>query len=158
VFFKAQLEEGGCLKDEHLAALFLGPTGFVRRLSDLAEDIPRAPVLTGRMLGDFVAAGRVPLRPVVDAFLEEAPRREGDDAGGDDEEEADPPLVDAEKALPMVVALLNRWRDVAGDDGAAAKAAWAATGLEWAKLQPGFARSDADVADALKKADGEWLA
>ena len=151
-FLKAQLEEGGCLTDKHLSALFLGPSGFVARLSDLAEDIPKAPVLTGSMLGDFVAAGRVGLRPVVDAMLEEAPSSDGDDAGGD------PPLVDAEHALPLVVALLNRWREIAADEGAAAKAAWAGTGLEWSALQPEFARDAADVTKALDKAGGTWLA
>lgn len=157
-----QLEEGGVLHDEHLTALFLGSSGFVARLSDLVEDVPKAPVLTGRMLGDFVAAGRLPLRAVCDAMLEDKPRGgggsgSGDDGDGGDDEGGDPPLVDAEQALPLVVALLNRWREVAGDEGAAAHAAWAASGLEWKQLLPEFAREDADVSKALEKHGGSWL-
>jgi hypothetical protein len=155
-FLVAQLE-AGVLTDGHLAAAFLGPEGFVAGLADLAEDVPKAPPLTGAMLGDFAAAGRLALRPVVDAALAERPRggEEGEDGegGGDD-----PPLVDAEQALPLVAALLNRWREVAGDDGAAAKAAWAAAELEWGQLLPSFAREPADVAKALSKHGAEWLA
>lgn len=77
---------------------------------------------------------------------------------GDDEEGADPPLVDAEQALPLVAALLNRWRDVADDGGAAAKAAWAGASVEWASLLPSFARGEGDVAKALSKHGGDWLA
>ncbi len=126
------------------------------RLSDLVEDVPKAPALTGRMLGDFAAAGRLPLRAVCDAMLE----AQGGGGGGDDEGDApeDPPLVDAEKALPLVVELLNRWREAAGDDGAAAREAWAAGGLSWAQLLPGFAREEADVAKALERHGGAWLA
>ena len=121
------------------------------RLSDLVEDVPLAPVLTGRMLGGWVAAGRLQLRDIADAMLNDDPVGEGE--GG-----ADPPLVDAEKALPLVVELLNAWRSAAGDDGAAARAAWAATGLDWRQLLPEFAREDADVAKSLEKAGGAWLA
>jgi hypothetical protein len=147
----------------HLAALFLGPTGFVARLADLAEDVPKAPALTGRMLGDFAAGGRLQLRAVADAMLQDKARGssggggDDEDEGGEDEGE-DPPLVDAEKALPLVAELLNRWREVAGDDGAAAKAAWTASGLSWGQLLPSFARSEADVAKALDKAGAAWLA
>jgi hypothetical protein len=155
-FLSDQLEEGGCLTDEHLAALFLGPSGFVARLGDLAEDVPKAPALTGRMLGDFAAAGRLPLRPVCDAMLEAVAGGEDGEGGGEGGE--DPPLVDAEKALPLVVELLNRWREVAGDDGAAARAAWAAAGLSWAQLLPSFAREEGDVAKALERHGGAWLA
>ena len=56
-----------------------------------------------------------------------------------------------------MVALLKAWRDTAGDDGAAAREAWAATGLEWKQLQPEFAREDADITAALDKAGGAWL-
>lgn len=164
-FLQSQLEEGGCLTDAHLAALFLGPSGFVARLSDLVEDVPKAPALTGRMLGDFAAAGRIPLRAVCDAILEDKPRGGGGDGGADEagaqaeeEEGADPPLVDADKALPLVVELLKRWREVAGDDeGAAAREAWAATGLQWSQLLPGFAREEADVTKALQRHEGTWL-
>ena len=152
----AQLAEGGCLTRDHAAALFLGRDGFVARLADLAEDVPKAPLLTGRVLGDFAAAGHVALGPVLEA-LQERPDAEAGE-GGDDEQPEDPPLVDAEHALPLAAALLNRWREAAGDEGAAAKAAWAAAGGDWARLLPGFARSEADVAKALDKHGAAWVA
>ena len=118
--------------------------------------MPKAPLLTGRVLGDFAAAGHVALGPVLEA-LQERPDAEAGE-GGDDEQPEDPPLVDAEHALPLAAALLNRWREAAGDEGAAAKAAWAAAGGDWARLLPGFARSEADVAKALDKHGAAWVA
>ncbi|KAI8471249.1 MAG: MIF4G domain-containing protein [Monoraphidium minutum] len=158
-FLQAQLEAGS-LGDAELASLFLGPGGFVSRLADLVEDVPRAPALTGRMLGDFAAAGRLQLRPVADAALSERPRGSGGGEEGDEDEGEDPPLVDAEQALPLVAALLNRWREL-GDDGgagAAPRAAWAASGLAWPQLLPSFARGPGDVSKALDKHGAAWLA
>jgi hypothetical protein len=157
-----QLESGG-LSDAHLAALFLGPSGFLARLADLAEDVPKAPALTGRMLGDFAAGGHLQLRAVADAVLQVKARGSGGDGGGDEGDGGsdggeDPPLVDAEKALPLVAELLNRWRAAAGDDGAAAKAAWADSGLSWGELLPSFAREEADVVKAVEKHAVAWVA
>jgi hypothetical protein len=157
VFLQAQLEEGGCLTDAHLAALFLGPGGFVTALPDLAEDVPKAPVLAGRMLGSFAAAGHgVGVRAICDAMLDDPPRQDEDAAEGDPPN-MNPPLIDAEQALPLVAALLARWREAAGDDGAAAREAWSAAGLEWAQLLPDFAREESDVQRALEKAGGTWI-
>lgn len=75
-------------------------------LPDLVEDVPKAPVLLAEVIGHFMAAGLLTFNlPDVAKAVKEAGAE--DAAAGDDEEAMDPPLIDSEKALPMLLIVAN---------------------------------------------------
>jgi hypothetical protein len=81
---------------------------MVATMPDLVEDVPKAPLLLAALIGHFMAAGQLDfgLGELAAAVREAgADAGDGEQDGGDDEQDA--PLVDAEKAAPMLVVAVN---------------------------------------------------
>jgi len=77
----------------------------VATLPDLVEDVPKSPVLVAEVIGHFLAAGQLSFGL---AELAAAVKEAGADGGEQQEGDAeDPPLVDSEKAAPMLLVTVN---------------------------------------------------
>lgn len=64
----------------------------------LHHTAPQAPKLCGQLFGDFAAAGRLSIGALGNAILSVEPM----------EEEGDPPLVETENGMPVILNLLGR--------------------------------------------------
>lgn len=131
-------------------------TALVGVLPDLVEDVPKAPLLAAEMAGHFIATGLVPLSL---ADLAKAVKEAGaEDAGGEEGEEADPALIDAEKAAPMLLVAANAIKAASGED--AAKAAWSEAKIDLAALLPSFLRDSAaeELPKLFAKHEAQYLA
>lgn len=93
---------------------------MVATLPDLVEDVPISPLLVAELAGHFLAAGQLSFTlaefaaAVREAGAEDAAEEpkasKGEDGGDQEEEDAEaqePPLIDAEKALPMLLVVAN---------------------------------------------------
>eukprot|EP00879_Flechtneria_rotunda_P018132 GHRR01019014.1.p1 GENE.GHRR01019014.1~~GHRR01019014.1.p1 ORF type:complete len:326 (+),score=149.69 GHRR01019014.1:847-1824(+) len=133
--------------------------GMVGILPDLVEDVPKAPLLVAGVIGHFINTGHLTfgvlelVKAVKEAGADDGKAGGGED--GEEEEELDPPLIDSEKAGPMVLIVINAIKAASGE--AAAKSAWTDAGADLASLLPSFAREDADVQQLLNKYDAQYL-
>jgi hypothetical protein len=81
----------------------------VAALVDLAEEVPKSPVLVAEVIGHFLAAGQLSfgLAELAAAVKDAgAAQQEANKEDGDGEGE-DPPLVDQERAAPILLVVAN---------------------------------------------------
>ncbi len=98
-------------------------------------------MLVAQFVGDFLAEGRLSLKPLGQAILDVEPI----------EEEGDPPLVDADLATGVVYAIMARLKEAKGEEAAAA--AWAESGLALSSFVCSLSPEKEDA--AALKADAE---
>lgn len=81
----------------------------VATLPDLVEDVPKSPVLVAEVIGHFLAGGHLSfgLQELYAAVKEAGADQQGGGGEEGDGESEDPPLVDAEKAAPMLLVVAN---------------------------------------------------
>lgn len=106
-FLEAQLKESEAplISKADMSTALLALVGV---LPDLVEDVPKAPLLAAETIGHFMASGLITFglgdlaKAVKEAGAEDAAK------GGDEEDEAlEPPLIDSEKAAPMLLIVAN---------------------------------------------------
>jgi hypothetical protein len=89
--------------------LSLALLATVATLPDLVEDVPKSPVLVAELIGHFLAAGQLSfgLQELATAVKEAGVEQQAAAGGDGDEEAPEPPLIDAEKAAPMLLVVAN---------------------------------------------------
>lgn len=158
-FLVEQLEGDGDAAPFTRADLSTALLALVATLPDTIEDVPKAPVMVAGLIGHLLGAGHLTfgLAELASAVREAGAEDAAEAAAAEGEEEGeDPPLVDAEKAAPMLLAAANAARDAS--DEAAARKLWQEASVDLAGLLPSFARDEEGaVAKLVAKYGAEYL-